>query len=234
MPINDIINQMNDMDGLEINNLLTNFNEYESKNNDIRLIDDDNKKKITLKPTQYRRYKDTLELLDSEYSVNLTEMKWIYVAYLKNPNNLDYSRNYYNIKNKLDTILDQINITAIEIQKNIVYLNTISKKINKDLDHYKNENKQLIEKVNNVKSVDTTSKAIIDDYTDLYKNQRSYNIGMIITFILAFFLMRRIFSQSTSKESTSEKSTKTSTSSRNTQNTSNDVNKKGNIPYNKK
>jgi len=226
MTINNIINQMNDMDGLEINNLLTNFNEYEPKNNEIRLIDDDNKKKLSLKPNEYRRYKDILESLESEFSVNLTEMKWIYVAYLKHPNNLDYSRIFYKIKNKLDSILDQINITAIEIQKNIVYLNIISKKINKDLDYYKNENKQLIEKVKNVKTVDSTSKAIIDDYTDLYKNQRSYNIGMIITFILAFFLMRRIFSQSSSKESTSQNSTKTSTSSTNRQNTSNDVNKK--------
>ena len=234
MTINNIINQMNDMDGLEINNLLTNFNEYEPKNNEIRLIDDDNKKKLTLKQNEYRKYKDILESLNSEFSVNLTELKWVYVAYLKYPNNVDYSRNYYNIKNRLDAILDQINITAIEIQKNIVYLNIISKKINRDLDYYKNENKQLIEKVNNVKTVDSTSKAIIDDYTDLYKNQRSYNIGMIINFILAFFLMRRIISKSSSKESTSQNSTRSSTSSTNTQNTSNDVNKKGNILYNKK
>jgi len=52
----------------------------------------------------------------------------------------------------------------------------------------------LENKVENVESVDTTSQGLIDDYTDLYKNQRSYNIGMVITFVVAFFIMRKIFS----------------------------------------
>jgi len=52
----------------------------------------------------------------------------------------------------------------------------------------------LENKVENVESVDTTSQGLIDDYTDLYKNQRSFNIGMLITFVIAFFIMRRIFS----------------------------------------
>jgi hypothetical protein len=205
------INQINDIDGLEINNLLTTFNEYESKNNEIRLIEQDKKNKLVLKPNYYTKYKDTLESLESEFNTNLTDIKWVYIAHLKNPNNIDYSTNYYKIKNKLDSILDKINMTSIEIQKNIVYLNDISNKINKDLDYYKNENKELLNKVDNVKSVDSTSKAIIDNYTDLYKNQRSYNIGMVITFILAFFLMRKIFSESSVKESTISSSTTTPT-----------------------
>lgn len=192
-----MMNQMNHMDGLEINNLLTNFNEFESKNNEIRLIEQqDSKNKLTLKPNEYRKYKDTLDSLESEFNTNLTDMKWIYIAYLKNPDNIEYSTNYFKIKSKLDSILDQINITAINIQKNTNYLNDISKKINMDLDYYKNQNKEIIDKYNNVKSIDDTSKAIKDEYTDLYKNQRSYNIGMVITFILAFFLMRKIFSPS--------------------------------------
>jgi hypothetical protein len=213
MAINNIINQINDIDGLEINNLLTNFNEYESKNNEIRLIEQDKKNKLNLNPNQFNKYKDTLESLESEFNTNLIEIKWIYIAYLKNPDSIDYSRDYYRIKARLDSILDQINITSIEIQKSTNYLNDISKKINNDLDYYKNENEEIIKKYNNIKSVNDTSKAIKDDYTDLYKKQRSYNIGMVITFIIAFFLMRKIFTQSTSSTSSTSSTLSSSTSS---------------------
>ena len=202
---------MSDIDALDINTLLTTFNEYENeqKINEIRLIEDDNKNKLSLKPNLHEKYKVRLEVLKYEYQNNLKALKWIYVAYSKNPNNLEYSKEYYIIINRLGVILDNINIISIEIEQNIIYLNNISKKINTDLDYYKNENKQLVDKVNNVKSVDNTSKSIIDDYTDLYKNQRSYNIGMVITFILAFFLMRKIFYQPSSTDSTSKNTTTT-------------------------
>ena len=211
-------NQINDMDGLEINSLLTNFNEYDQKNNEIRLIESDKKDKLNLEPKQYRKYKDTLESLESEFNVTLKEMKWVFVSYQKNPNNMEYTRTYNIIKNKLDSILDRINMIAIDIQQNTSYLIDISKYINKDLDYYKETNKKLANKVNDVKSVDTTSKAIIDNYNDLYKRQRSYNIGMVITFIIAFFLVRKIFYSSESLP-TKTTSTNTSTSTKQSTNT---------------
>ena len=156
--------------------------------------------------------------MESEFNVTLKEMKWVFVSYQKNPNNMEYTRTYNIIKNKLDSILDRINMIAIDIQQNTSYLIDISKYINKDLDYYKETNKKLANKVNDVKSVDTTSKAIIDNYNDLYKRQRSYNIGMVITFIIAFFLVRKIFYSSESLP-TKTTSTNTSTSTKQSTNT---------------
>jgi len=193
----------NDMNGLEINNLLTSFNEYEPKNNEIRLIEKETKDKIKLKSNKYKEYSDVLDALSIEFNENLINLEWYYIAYSKFPDFPEYSSNYYRIKNRLDSIINEMKLIASEIQKNIDYLNEISRIINIELDIYRKENKRLENKVENVESVDTTSQGLIDDYTDLYKNQRSYNIGMVITFVVAFFIMRKIFSnKSTNVEST--------------------------------
>lgn len=188
------MNNANDMNGLEINNLLTSFNEFDPKNNEIRLIEKETKEKIKLKQNKYREYKDTLDVLSIEFNENLKNLEWYFIAYSKFPDFPEYSSNYYRIKNRLDSILNEMKLIGIDIQKNIDYLNEISRILNIELDIYRKENKRLENKVENVESVDTTSQGLIDDYTDLYKNQRSFNIGMLITFVIAFFIMRRIFS----------------------------------------
>lgn len=188
------MNNANDMNGLEINNLLTSFNEFDPKNNEIRLIEKETKEKIKLKPNKYREYKDVLDVLSFEFNENLKNLEWYFIAYSKFPDFPEYSSNYYRIKNRLDSILNEMKLIGIDIQKNIDYLNEISRILNIELDIYRKENKRLENKVENVESVDTTSQGLIDDYTDLYKNQRSFNIGMLITFVIAFFIMRRIFS----------------------------------------
>jgi len=187
-------NNANDMNGLEINNLLTSFNEFDPKNNEIRLIEKETKEKIKLKPNKYKEYKDALDVLSFEFNENLKNFEWYFIAYSKFPDFPEYSSNYYRIKNRLDSILNEMKLIGVDIQKNIDYLNEISRILNIELDIYRKENKRLENKVENVESVDTTSQGLINDYTDLYKNQRSFNIGMVVTFILAFFIMRRIFS----------------------------------------
>jgi hypothetical protein len=191
-------NNTNDMNGLEINNLLTSFNEFNPQKNEIRLIENEMKDKIKLKQNKYKENKDVLDVLEMEFKENLTNLEWYYIAYLKFPDFPEYSSNYYRIKNRLDSILNEMNLIGVDIQKSIEYLNEISKILNIELDIYRKENKRLEDKVKNVESVDTTSQGLIDDYTDLYKNQRSYNIGMVITFVIAFFIMRRIFSNKSS------------------------------------
>lgn len=197
----NFMNDMNDVNALEIDNLLTAFNKFDPKNNEIRLLEKENKDKIKLLPNEHNKFKNSLDRLDIEFKDNLNNLKWYYIAHLKHPNYPEYSSNYYKIKNRLDSILNEMNIIGLDIQKNIDYLNIISVKINKDLDRYRKENDRLKNKVKNIESVDSTSKGIIDDYTELYKNQRSYNIGMVVTFIMAFFIMRRIFSPGTTTTS---------------------------------
>jgi hypothetical protein len=191
------------MNGLETTNLLTLVNEYEPKNNEIRLIEKEIKDKIKLKSNKYKEYSDVLDVLSIEFNEKLISLEWYYIAHSKFPDFPEYSSNYYRIKNRLDSIINEMKLITSEIQKNIDYLNEISRIINIELDIYRKENKRLENKVENVESVDTTSQGLIDDYTDLYKNQRSYNIGMVITFVVAFFIMRKIFSnKSTNVEST--------------------------------
>jgi hypothetical protein len=187
-------NNTNDMNGLEINNLLTGFNEFDPKKNEIRMIENELKNKIKLKLNKYKEYKDVLDVLAIEFNENLIILEWYYIAFLKFPDFPEYSSNYYRIINRLDTILNEMKLISNDIQENIDYLNETSKILNIELDIYRKENKMLESKVKNVDSIDITSQGLIDDYTDLYKNQRSYNIGMVITFIIAFFIMRKIFS----------------------------------------
>uniref|UniRef100_A0A6C0E2G2 Uncharacterized protein n=1 Tax=viral metagenome TaxID=1070528 RepID=A0A6C0E2G2_9ZZZZ len=187
-------NNNNGMDGLEISNLLTSFNESDSRQNDIRMIENKKNVNIKLKPNKYTKYKDELDLLAVEFNDKLKELEWYYIAHLKFPDYPEYSSNYYRIKNRLDSIINESKNIGVDIQKNIDYLNEITRTINIELDRYRKENKLLENKLGNVESVDTTSQGLIDDYTDLYKNQRSYNIGMLITFVIAFFIMRKIFS----------------------------------------
>ena len=188
------MNNMNDMNGIEINNLLTSFNEFEPVKHEIRMIEKESRKKIKLKPNKYKENKVFFDVLAIEFDENLQNLEMYYIAYLKFPNFPEYSSNYFRIKNRLDAILNEFNLKGVEIQKDIDYLNEISRILNIELDVYRKENKRLEERLKNVESTDITSKSLIDDYTDLYKNQRSFNIGMIITFIIAFFIMRQIFS----------------------------------------
>ena len=192
--MNNNINNANDMNGLEINNLLTSFNDFNPQQNEIRLIGNNVKDKIKLKLSSYKENKDVLDVLANEFNENLSNLEWYYIAFLKFPDFPEYSSTYYRIKNRLDSILNEMNLIGIDIQESVDYLNEISIILNNELNIYRKENKQFEDKVNNVESVDTTSQGLIDDYTDLYKNQRSYNIGMVITFVIAFFIMRRIFS----------------------------------------
>jgi hypothetical protein len=200
------INNANYMNGLEINNLLTSFNEFDPKTSEIRMIEKESKSKIKLKPNKYKENKIFFDVLAIEFDENLRNLEMYYIAYLKFPNFPEYSSNYYRIKNRLDAILNEFNLKDVEIQKSIDYLNEISRILNIELDIYRKENKRLEERVKNVESTDITSQSLIDDYTDLYKNQRSFNIGMIITFIIAFFIMRRIFSGNVDNESSSQTS----------------------------
>lgn len=200
------MNDMNDMNGLEINNLLTSFNEFEPRKNEIRLIENESKTKIKLKPNKYKEYKEVLSVFENEFNENLQNLEWYYVAYLKYPNFPEYSSNYYRIKNRLDTILNEIQLLGVDIQKNIDYLNEISRILNIELDIYRKENKRLENRFKNIESTDLTSQGAIDDYTDLYKIQRSYNIGMVLTFIIAIFVMRRIFSVKVENISSSQAS----------------------------
>ena len=196
--MNNNINKTDDMNGLEINNLLTSFNDFNPQKNEIRLIENEINDKIKLNQNKYNEYKDVLDVLAIEFNENLINLEWYYIAFLKFPDFPEYSSTYYRIKNRLDSILNEINLIGVDIQENIDYLNEISIILNIELDIYRKENKYLEDKVKNVESVDTTSQGLMDDYTDLYKNQRSYNIGMVITFIIAFFIMRRIFSNKSS------------------------------------
>ena len=196
--MNNNINNTNDMNGLEINNLLTSFNDFNPQQNEIRLIGNNVKDKIKLKLSSYKENKDVLDVLANEFNENLSNLEWYYIAFLKFPDFPEYSSTYYRIKNRLDSILNEMNLIGIDIQESVDYLNEISIILNNELNIYRKENKQFEDKVNNVESVDTTSQGLIDDYTDLYKNQRSYNIGMVITFVIAFFIMRRIFSNKSS------------------------------------
>lgn len=200
----------NDMNGVEINNLLTSFNESDPKNNEIRLIEKETKEKIKLKPNKYKEYNEVLDVLSFEFNENLKNLEWYFNAYSKFPDFPEYSSNYFRIKNRLDTILNEIVLMSVDIQKNIDYLNEISRILNIELDIYRKENKRLENKVENVESVDTTSQGLIDDYTDLYKNQRSYNIGMVITFVVAFFIMRKIFSNKSNNLQTTSSSSQSS------------------------
>ena len=199
-------NNMNDMNGLEINNLLTSFNEFDTKNNEIRLIEKDMKEKIQLKQNKFNEYNIVLDVLFIEFNENLKNLEWYFIAYSKFPDFPEYSNNYYRIINRLDSILNEMKLIGVDIQKNIDYLNEISMVLNVELDIYRKENKLLENKVENVESVDTTSQGLINDYTELYKNQRSYNIGMVVTFILAFFIMRRIFSGNSNNVQTTSSS----------------------------
>jgi hypothetical protein len=196
--MNNNINNTNDMNGLEINNLLTSFNDFNPQQNEIRLIGNNVKDKIKLKLSSYKENKDVLDVLANEFNENLSNLEWYYIAFLKFPDFPEYSSTYYRIKNRLDSILNEMNLIGIDIQESVDYLNEISIILNNELNIYRKENKQFEDKVKNVESVDTTSQGLIDDYTDLYKNQRSYNIGMVITFVIAFFIMRRIFSNKSS------------------------------------
>ena len=202
--MNNNINNTNDMNGLEINNLLTSFNDFNPQQNEIRLIGNDVKDKIKLKLSSYKENKDVLDVLAIEFNENLTNLEWYYIAFLKFPDFPEYSSTYYRIKNRLDSILNEMNLIGVDIQKNIDYLNEISIILNVELDIYRKENKYFEDKVKNVESVDTTSQGLMDDYTDLYKNQRSYNIGMVITFVIAFFIMRRIFSNKLENDTSSQ------------------------------
>jgi hypothetical protein len=204
--MNNNINKTNDMNGLEINNLLTSFNDFNPQKNEIRLIENDMKDKIKLKLNNYKENKDVLDVLAIEFYENLMILEWYYIAFLKFPDFPEYSSTYYRIKNRLDSILNEMNLIGVDIQKNIDYLNEISIILNVELDIYRKENKHFEDKVKNVESVDTTSQGLMDDYTDLYKNQRSYNIGMVITFVIAIFIMRRIFSNKSSDVSPSSTS----------------------------
>jgi len=198
------MNGMNNMDGLEINNLLTSFNEFDPKKNEIRLIENEIEKKIKLKPNKHREYNERMDILKIEFNENLKNLKWSYIAYLKMPTFPEYSRNYFRIKSRLDTIFNEMQTLGIDIQKDIDYLNETSKILNIELDIFRKENKRLDDRLKNVESTDVTSKSLIDDYTDLYKIQRSYNIGMIITFIIAFFIMRKIFSNKLENDTSSQ------------------------------
>jgi hypothetical protein len=162
------------------------------------------KDKIKLKLSSYKENKDVLDVLAIEFNENLTNLEWYYIAFLKFPDFPEYSSTYYRIKNRLDSILNEMNLIGVDIQKNIDYLNEISIILNVELDIYRKENKYFEDKVKNVESVDTTSQGLMDDYTDLYKNQRSYNIGMVITFVIAFFIMRRIFSNKLENDTSSQ------------------------------
>lgn len=195
-------NDMNDMNSLEIGNLLSDFNDSDSSRKDIRTIENDTKKplenkKIKMKESYYKKNNKTLVNLELEFMDQLNMLEMYYIPYLKYPNFPEYSNNFFRIKNRLNGIINEINMIENDIQNNINYLNEISKNLNVELDIYKIENKKLEDRFNNLKSTDVTSEGLIDDYTNLYKNQRTYNIGMIITFIIAIFIMRRIFSNNT-------------------------------------
>jgi len=208
-----LMNNTNDMNGLEINNLLTSFNEFDPKKNEIRLIEKEMKDKIKLKSNKYKEYNDVLDVLAIEFNENLINLEWYFIAHSKFPDFPEYSSNYYRIKNRLDSILNEMKLLSVDIQKNIDYLNEISRILNIELDIYRKENKRLEKRVENVESVDTTSQELIDDYTNLYNNQRSFNIGMVFTFVVAFFIMRKIFSGKSNGVSTSQPSSSSSSSS---------------------
>jgi len=205
-------NDMNDMNSLEIGNLLSDFNDSDSSRKDIRMIENDTKKplenkKIKLKESYYQKNNKTLVNLELEFIDQLNMLEMYYIPHLKYPNFPEYSNNFFKIKNRLNGIINEINMIENDIQNNINYLNEISKNLNFELDIYKIENKKLEDRFNNLKSTDVTSEGLIDDYTNLYKNQRTYNIGMIITFIIAIFIMRRIFSNNTSNNTNNTNNT---------------------------
>jgi len=192
-------NDMNDMNSSEIGNLLSDFNNSDSSRKDIRTIENDTKNslEIKMKESYYQKNNNTLVNLEVEFMDQLNMLEMYYIPHLKYPNFPEYSNNFFKIKNRLNGIINEINMIENDIQNNINYLNEISKNLNVELDIYKIENKKLEDRFNNLKSTDVTSEGLIDDYTNLYKNQRTYNIGMIITFIIAIFIMRRIFSNNT-------------------------------------
>ena len=136
-----------------------------------------------------RSIKEKIDELDNRFYLLIEGFVPRYIAYLKNPKNLEAAQE----ANFLNQSINKINSDAF------ILMNDMHTEIEKDskltasltmrMEHLKKDNEKMKDKIKQLKRQSLTAEGMFDDQLDVYKDQLIVIIVMLIGVILGSFFL---------------------------------------------
>ena len=137
-----------------------------------------------------KQNEEKIKSINTSFLSALDEFKQYYVFYNKNPEVDEYSNNFENSKNQLQSLSGEMYSLTNNIQKNIVNLDEDMTDVSEKLDKEKEKNTKYEKMLSDLKSTESGSSILINNTKEEYIINYILNTELFagILFILALML----------------------------------------------
>jgi hypothetical protein len=138
-------------------------------------------------------YNDNLDQLKQVVPMLLNEYKIIFVTSKMNPTNQEYQQQLSNIENALNQIKGKLFTISNDVQVNIDEINAALVYLDKQIKEKRKENKLLKKQLGIVENESNASLEMIDDYTQIYNQRYLRNWALGLTTLLCITTIGIVF-----------------------------------------
>jgi DNA-binding ferritin-like protein len=142
---------------------------------------------------QYNEYTEKLKNLDGGINTLLDEFKRLYIVSKMNPTNEEYSQQFQNIVNNLESVLSQLFTISNSAQVNIDNINKKLLELNDLIKQERQTNNDLKKKLGMIENDGNASTEMINDYTDIYNMNYLRNWSLLLSSIFCIITIGVIY-----------------------------------------
>lgn len=135
----------------------------------------------------------SIQILQQQLPPILDDFQKYYILYHKNPSDSEYQQMYSNIKSNLNTINSQLFIIANSVDSNTQHISQDLLTLNSQIQQLKTQNAGIKKKYKNLKSSNSSSYELIENYKEIYNLDYLKNWGLLLSIVGSGLLLRYIY-----------------------------------------
>ena len=139
-----------------------------------------------------KNMKEKINQLDQRFFLLIENFIPNYVLYLKNPNNIGYQEETNYVLSSINNINGDAFVYMNEMHNEIDKESALTAKLTIDMENLKKENILMKEKIKSLKRKSLTAEGMFDDQLELYRDQLTAIIVMLIGVILGIFFLKSL------------------------------------------
>ncbi len=144
-------------------------------------MDYSNEKQLLNQFEKPQSFKEKTKTLQEQLPPILDDFNKYFVLYNKDPNNPEFENMFNNIKQNLNAISSSLFMVSNDIDVNIDNVNQTFKKLDIGLSKERKKNRELRRKLGLVEDEYNSSKALINNYNEIYDMDYVRNWGLVLS-----------------------------------------------------
>jgi hypothetical protein len=137
-------------------------------------------------------YNQKLDSLKQQLPSILDDYNKYYVFYNKNPGYNEYQQSFDRIQGNLNQLNSELFMLSNNVQSGTDDINKYLNQLNKLITIEKTRNTNLKKQLGNVESDNNATSEMIIDYKEMYNNDYLRNWGLLLSIILAGFIISKV------------------------------------------